>query len=46
MNINDLTIEELSNGFVNKGEAYECLFCKKTFDAEEVFKINDRFFYS
>jgi len=44
VNINDLTIEEISNGFVNRGEAYECLFCKKTFDAEEVFKINDRFF--
>ncbi|MGE7674585.1 DUF2087 domain-containing protein [Lysinibacillus sp. NPDC094403] len=44
MNIGDLTIEEISSGYVDVGERYECIFCKKIFDAEEVFKIDDRFF--
>ncbi|MDD1502810.1 DUF2087 domain-containing protein [Lysinibacillus sp. CNPSo 3705] len=44
MSLTDLTIDELSRGYVNTGDAYECVFCKEKFDAEEVFKIDDRFF--
>ncbi|MFJ7981503.1 DUF2087 domain-containing protein [Lysinibacillus xylanilyticus] len=43
MNMGDLTIEEISRGYVNTGETYECIFCKEIFDAEEVFKIDNRF---
>lgn len=39
VNIGDLTIEELSNGYVNTGDTYACIFCKETFDAQEEFKI-------
>lgn len=44
MSLTDLTIDELTRGYVNTGDAYECVFCKEIFDAEEVFKIDDRFF--
>lgn len=44
MSLSDLTIEELSRGYVDKGDAYECIFCKEIVDAEEVFKLDDRFF--
>lgn len=44
MSLTDLTIDELSRGYVDTGNAYECVFCKEIFDAEEVFKIEDRFF--
>lgn len=44
MSLTDLTIDELLRGYVNTGDAYECVFCKEKFDAEEVFKIDDRFF--
>lgn len=36
MSLTDLTIDELSRGYVNTGDAYECVFCKEIFDAEEV----------
>lgn len=44
MSLTDLTIEELSRGYVDSGDAYECIFCKEIVNAEEVFKIDDRFF--
>lgn len=44
VNIGDLTIEELSNGYVNSGDTYACIFCKETFDAQEEFEISDRFY--
>ncbi|KOP80206.1 transcriptional regulator [Lysinibacillus sp. FJAT-14745] len=44
MNISDVTIEELSKGYVNTGDGYECIFCKEIFDVEEVFQIDNRFF--
>ncbi|MGA3599275.1 hypothetical protein [Lysinibacillus agricola] len=44
MNIGDLTIEELSNRYVNTGDTYACIFCKETFNAQEEFKISDRFY--
>lgn len=44
VNIGDLTIEELSNGYVNTGDTYASIFCKETFDAQEGFEISDRFY--
>ncbi|MEB2301158.1 DUF2087 domain-containing protein [Lysinibacillus xylanilyticus] len=44
MSLTNLTIEELSRGYVDTGDAYECVFCKELFDAEEVFKLDDRLF--
>jgi len=44
VNIGDLTIEELSNRYVNTGDTYACIFCKETFNAQEEFKISDRFY--
>ncbi|MFJ7732944.1 DUF2087 domain-containing protein [Lysinibacillus sp. NPDC097231] len=44
MNMNDMTIEQLSKGYVDTGDTYECIFCKETFDAQEVFNIDNRFF--
>ncbi len=43
MSLTDLTIDELSRGYVDTGEAYECIFCKEIFDAQEVFSIEGRF---
>ncbi|MCL1694616.1 MULTISPECIES: DUF2087 domain-containing protein [unclassified Lysinibacillus] len=44
MSLTDLTIDELSRGYVDTGEAYECIFCKEIFDGQEVFNIEGRFF--
>ncbi|MEY9974662.1 hypothetical protein ABH966_005076 [Lysinibacillus sp. RC46] len=33
MSKSDLTIEELSRGYVNTGDTYECIFCNEIFDA-------------
>jgi len=44
VNVGDLIIEELSNGYVNTGDTYACIFCKETFDAQEDFKISDRLY--
>ena len=44
MELENLTVDQLIAGYVEKEDELVCLFCQKQFDQQEVFKIGERFF--
>lgn len=44
MYLENLTIEQLVNGFEDRDDMYNCLFCEQQYDKLEVFPVDGRFF--
>lgn len=44
MDIERVSIEQLTNGYEERDEQYCCLFCKERYDALEVYPVDGRFY--
>lgn len=44
MDFQDLSVEELTNGFKETQQSYHCLFCEAQFSKDEVYPKDDKFY--